>query len=191
MRIPPPSRRRGKLSRARAAESFGFFLMTAGDQDNRRRFGSGPTSLFGSDACRLRRRAIWSTACWRSRQIGGGDNLVLRTGLTIPVASGSRMRGKGKSRKGGNDEELLHGRAPFTGSLLLPQPETTSNAQTQSRKGKDNRHGLGVPTWSCEVQQGRASFIGWQDLRSRPGIPERVSLFSNAGSRLREVEAPR
>jgi hypothetical protein len=26
-------------------------------------------------------------------------------------------------------------------------------------------------------------------LRSRPGIPERVSLFSNAGSRSREVEA--
>src|SRR5258707_14172101 len=111
--------------------------MTAGDQDNRRRFVSGPTSLFGSDACRLRRRAIWSTACWRSfgRLIGGGDNLVLRTGLTIPIASGSRMRGKGKSRKGRNDEELLHGRAPFIGSLLLPQLETTSNAQAQPPRG--------------------------------------------------------
>src|SRR5260370_35861597 len=111
--------------------------MKAGEQDNRRRFGSGLTSLFGSDACRPRRRAIWSTACWRSfgRLIGGGDNLVLRTGLTIPIASGSRMRGKGKSRKGGNDEELLHDRALFKGTLLLPQPETTSNAYAQSRKG--------------------------------------------------------
>src|SRR5260370_41045407 len=104
--------------------------MTAGDQDNRRRFVSGLTSLFGSDACRPRRRAIWSTACWRSfgRLIGGGDNLVLRTGLTIPVASGSRMRGKGKSRKGRNEEELLHGRVALISSRRLTQPETTSNA---------------------------------------------------------------
>ena len=28
-------------------------------------------------------------------------------------------------------------------------------------------------------------------LAFKPGIPERVRLFSNAGSRLREVEAPR
>src|SRR5260370_39601005 len=100
--------------------------MTAGDQDNRRRFVSGLTSLFGSDACRLRRRAIWSTACWRSfgRLIGDGDNLVLRTGLTMPVPSGSRMRVDGKSRKGRNDEEIVHGRGPFIGSRRLTQPET-------------------------------------------------------------------
>ena len=121
--------------------------MTAGDQDNRRRFVSGLTSLFGSDGCGPRRRAIWSTACWRrfGRLIGSGDNLVLRTGLTIQVASGSRMRGKGKSR---NDEELLHGRAPFIGSLFLPQPDAISNVQ---RKGKNNRDGLGVPTWRAEA----------------------------------------
>src|SRR3974390_1708063 len=105
-------------------------LLAVGDLDNRPLLAGGglPGCLFGRNAGGLRRAALRTGA----RRLGllrlvGGDGLIRRAGLMLPVAGSDRRYGGSESGEGRDDKNLLHGVAPAMGvavySTIRDNPE--------------------------------------------------------------------